>query len=220
MSASHNDARAVRSADANHLDFTSIPLVGLIGVARAAAEGGAKYGRYNYMLGFPVHDLLNHAIRHVVMFLLGDRSEPHLEHAAWGLLAAVQSYALDPDLSAPFLLGPGARLSDVLRARLDAEASDLVARRAAGEFDGAGEWRRWAANFPRWPASLTSGGESLAQGGVAEGVRQAHARSDPARRVDRPRSVLRGLVETLESYAGRLLQCGPKEVTLLPNTVR
>lgn len=134
------DTGAVRSSDAGHLDFASLPLIGLIGVARTATEGGTKYGRYNYMLGMPAHDLLNHSVRHVVLWLLGDRSEPHLEHAAWGLLAAIQSHALDPALSAPHLLGPGATVSPEVKAHLEANAATLAEKRRAGRFDGIGEW--------------------------------------------------------------------------------
>ena len=140
MSDAKPSTGAVRSSDANHLDFASLPLIGLIGVARTAAEGAAKYGRFNYMLGFPVHDLLNHAIRHIVMFLLGDRSEPHLEHAAWGLMAAIQQNTLDPELSAPFLLGPGATLTPAMKANIELNAPDLAARREAGVFAEIGEW--------------------------------------------------------------------------------
>ena len=140
MSDSKQPTGAVRSADANHLDFASLPLIGLIGVARTAAEGAAKYGRFNYMLGLPVHDLLNHAIRHIVMFLLGDRSEPHLEHAAWGLLAAIQSYALDPAFSGLHLLGQGATLTAEVLAHLEREAPLLANGRQAGEFESVGNW--------------------------------------------------------------------------------
>lgn len=132
---------AVRSADANHLDFTSLPLVGLIGVARTASEGGTKYGRYNYMQGMPVHDTLNHSIRHILMYLLGDRSEPHLEHSAWGLLASIQQEALDPSVSKAHLLGPGATITPEVQAYLDANADDLAARRKTGEFASIGEWK-------------------------------------------------------------------------------
>ena len=140
MSDAKQPTGAVRSSDANHLDFASLPLIGLIGVARTAAEGAAKYGRFNYMLGFPVHDLLNHAIRHIVMFLLGDRSEPHLEHAAWGLLAAIQQNALDPEHSAPHLLGPGATLTDAVQQELKKNAPRLASRRKKKDFVVAGSW--------------------------------------------------------------------------------
>jgi len=114
--------------------------VGLIGVARTAAEGAAKYGRLNYVQGLPVHDLLNHTIGHIVQFLLGDRTQPHLEHAAWGVLAAIQSHTLDPDLSSKHLLGPGATLSAANLDHLESQAATLKARREAGEFDDSGSW--------------------------------------------------------------------------------
>lgn len=143
---------AVRSTDANHLDFAALPLIGLIGVARTAAEGGAKYGRFNYMLGFPVHDLLNHAVRHIVMFLLGDRSEPHLEHAAWGLLAAIQQNTLDPGFSASHLLGPGVTLTDEARRHL--AENPPATRPDTVEFQALGNWR--LAELPEIKISLAS----------------------------------------------------------------
>jgi len=131
---------AVRSSDANSLDFTSLPLVGLIGVARTAAEGAEKYGRLNYMRGFTVPDLLNHTIRHITLYLLGDRSEPHLEHSAWGALAAVQSSILDPELSAAHLLGPGAKLSSEALDLMAKNEPALSAARKRGDFAASGAW--------------------------------------------------------------------------------
>ena len=131
---------AVRSSDANHLDFTSIPLVGLIAVARTASEGAAKYGRLNYMRGMEIHDLLNHVFRHTTMYLLGDRSEPHLEHAAWGMMAAVQSSILDPDLSSRHLLARGAKLSQDALHGMDKDDPALAAARSRGDFAESGKW--------------------------------------------------------------------------------
>ena len=133
------DSGAVRSGDAAHLDFTSIPLIGLLAVARTSGEGADKYGRYNYMKGMPVHDLLNHVLRHIILYLLGDRSEPHLPHAAWGLLAAIQSQALDPELSAPHLLSPGATLGPDMKALMESSAPGLKALRESGHFQD-GDW--------------------------------------------------------------------------------
>lgn len=120
---------AVRSADAEGMDFTSLPLIGLLAVARTTAEGAAKYGRFNYLLGMPAHDLLNHAMRHIVLWLLGDRSESHLGHAAWGVLAAIQSDILDPAINAPHLLGPGATLTPAVRSHLAETAAVFAERR-------------------------------------------------------------------------------------------
>jgi len=56
--------------------------------------------------------------QHFVFFLAGDRSEPHLEHAARGLLAAIQSLALDPDLNEADFPGPGCRVTERMAAVL------------------------------------------------------------------------------------------------------
>lgn len=101
------DSGAKRSSDADHLSYVSIPPVGLMLVARVAAEGEARYGRWNYMLGMPASDLLNHAMRHQNLWLSGDRSEAHLAKAAWGLLAACQAEILDPEQDYGNLLSAG-----------------------------------------------------------------------------------------------------------------
>ena len=131
---------AVRSADTQHLDFTSAPLLGFMMVAATAGEGAQKYGRFNYMQGMPVDDTLNHAIRHIFMFLMGDRSEPHLEHAGWGVLNAIQTELLMPEVSASRLLGPGMTIPPAMRDEMDRMAPILAAKRKAGEFAGLGSW--------------------------------------------------------------------------------
>lgn len=130
---------AVRSADVANLSFTSLPIIGLFGLARTAGEGAEKYGRLNYMQGFPVHDLLEHTLSHIFLYVLGDRSEPHLEHAAWGLLVAVQQETLDPELSKPHMLGPGATLTPEVLAELKRMNPILKERRQAGQVNG--EWK-------------------------------------------------------------------------------
>lgn len=89
----------------------------------------------------PVHDYLNHAFRHITLYLLGDRAEPHLEHAAWNCLAAIQSEVLYPELSAPHMLGPGAKLTPEAVAYLESGADERAAARQRGDFATSGEWR-------------------------------------------------------------------------------
>ena len=101
------DTGAVRSSDAEATRYDLISPIGLEAVARTCAEGADKYSDFNWEAGMPVNDLLNHAIRHVYQYLAGDRSEDHLPHAAWGLLAAIHSEALWPHLNAGKLRGPG-----------------------------------------------------------------------------------------------------------------
>lgn len=98
---------AVRSSDAEATRYDLVSPIGLEAVARTCAEGAAKYSDFNWERGMPVHDLLNHSIRHIYQYLAGDRSEDHLPHAAWGLLAAIHSEALWPHLNADTLRGPG-----------------------------------------------------------------------------------------------------------------
>ena len=100
---------AVRSSDAEATRYDLISPIGLEAVARTCAEGAAKYSDYNWEAGMPVGDLLNHALRHIYKYLGGDRSEDHLPHAAWGLLAAIHSEALWPELNDGTLRGPGCK---------------------------------------------------------------------------------------------------------------
>lgn len=93
------ESGAVRSSDAEQTRYDLISPIGLRAVAEACAEGAKKYGDFNWERGMPANDLLNHAIRHVFMFLGGDRSEDHLGHAAWGLLAAIHSLEVWPELN-------------------------------------------------------------------------------------------------------------------------
>ncbi len=90
---------AIRSDTFEEFRYDLVSPIGLREVARACAEGAAKYGDWNWEKGMPAHDLLNHAIAHIYGFLSGDRSEPHLGHAAWNLLAAIHSHELWPHLN-------------------------------------------------------------------------------------------------------------------------
>lgn len=136
-----NPSGAVRSADTDLFSWTSLPMLGLIGVARTAAEGQTKYGRLNYKQGMPVHQYIDHAFHHLALFMAGDRTQPNLEHAAWGILAAIESDLLHPELNAPHLLGPGSTLTPEVLAKLAADAPGLAAKRKAGEFAHIGNWR-------------------------------------------------------------------------------
>jgi hypothetical protein len=100
---------AVRSSTFEEFRYDLVSPIGIREVARACAEGAQKYSDFNWEKGMPVHDLLNHAIAHVYQFLSGDRSEPHLGHAAWNLLAACHSHELWPHLNDGTLRGPGCK---------------------------------------------------------------------------------------------------------------
>ena len=90
---------AKRSSDAEHTRYDLITPVGLAAVAAACAEGAKKYSDFNWERGMPATDLLNHAIRHLYLFLGGDRSEAHLGHAAWNVMGAIHSLEVWPELN-------------------------------------------------------------------------------------------------------------------------
>ena len=91
---------AIRSADAEGTRYDLISPIGLDSVAKACAEGAKQYGDFNWEKGMPATDLLNHALRHIFLFLSGDRSEEHLGHAAWNLLGSIHSLEVWPELNA------------------------------------------------------------------------------------------------------------------------
>jgi Domain of unknown function (DUF5664) len=90
---------ARRSNDADDVRYDLISPIALERVAQTYDKGAKKYGEHNWLRGFPISDLLNHAIRHQYLYLSGDRSEDHLAHAAWGLFAAIHSEVAWPHLN-------------------------------------------------------------------------------------------------------------------------
>jgi hypothetical protein len=73
-----------------------LPPRAVLAVARVMHEGAVKYGDSNWFT-IPVASHLNHAVRHVLLYLSGDRQEKHLEHAACRALMALEKYLRDAD---------------------------------------------------------------------------------------------------------------------------
>lgn len=90
---------AVRSGDANTVMYQLISPIGMRRLAETMKEGFDKYGAYNWERGMPIGDILNHALRHIFIYLSGDRSEDHLAHASWNLFAAMHMEETHPDLN-------------------------------------------------------------------------------------------------------------------------
>lgn len=68
----------------------SFPHGGLLEVAKVIHKGLRRYQADNWRL-IPQNDHIDHALTHVFLFLLGDRSEPHLGHAATRILFALET---------------------------------------------------------------------------------------------------------------------------------
>lgn len=103
---------AVRSSCAEDARYDLVSPIGLEAVARACREGADKYGDFNWEKGMPAHDLLNHALRHIYKWLAGDRSEEHLGHAAWGVMGAIHSMEVWPEINRGTLREAGCRLPE------------------------------------------------------------------------------------------------------------
>lgn len=103
------ESGAVRSSCAEDARYDLVSPIGLEAVARACKEGAEKYGDFNWERGMPAHDLLNHALRHIYKWLGGDRNEEHLGHAAWGVMAAIHSMEVWPELNSGTLRTEGCR---------------------------------------------------------------------------------------------------------------
>lgn len=89
---------AVRSTDADNVRFDLITPIGLRRLAETCAEGAKKYGDFNWQKGIPASEMLNHAIRHVYLWLEGDSEEDHLAHAAWNILGVCHFEEVLPEM--------------------------------------------------------------------------------------------------------------------------
>lgn len=59
----------------------------MLRIATTYGEGAIKYGERNWEKGLPPYDLMNRVFAHLNAFQAGDRSEDHLAHATWNLMA-------------------------------------------------------------------------------------------------------------------------------------
>ena len=89
---------AVRGSDAEGVRFDLITPIGLRRLAETCAEGARKYGDRNWEKGMPATVLLNHAIRHIYLYLAGNRDEDHLAHAAWNILGVCHFEEVMPEM--------------------------------------------------------------------------------------------------------------------------
>jgi hypothetical protein len=125
------DSGARRSRDADSYRYDLITPIGLRRVAATYAEGAGKYAEHNWELGMPIHDLLNHVCKHIYDYLSGDRTEDHLAHGAWGMLAAIHSEEKWPHLNEHHMRGPGCTLTEAMKQELQRQLQQNLARRQA-----------------------------------------------------------------------------------------
>lgn len=82
---------SVRDKRAGKGRFDLLPPHALLRLAQHFENGAAKYGERNWEKGQPLHCYVDSAMRHLVSYLSGDRSEDHMSACAWNVLAFVET---------------------------------------------------------------------------------------------------------------------------------
>lgn len=78
---------AFRAPQKLNVRFDLITPVGLRRLAETYAEGAVKYSDENWLKGIEARNLMNHAMTHINEYMAGDKTEDHLSHAVWNLMA-------------------------------------------------------------------------------------------------------------------------------------
>lgn len=79
------DTGAVRDMQEGKGRFDLVPPLALMRLARHYEAGAKKYGERNWEKGIPNSSFIDSAIRHMMQYLAGDRSEDHLAAAAFNV---------------------------------------------------------------------------------------------------------------------------------------
>lgn len=66
--------------------------------AETYGEGAIKYPPNNWQKGFKESVLINHAMEHLILHCIGDKSENHLAHAMWNIGTLIWVRAHKPEL--------------------------------------------------------------------------------------------------------------------------
>lgn len=77
------------------------PLEAMDRLAATCYEGAVKYGEWNWRKGFPISDLLNHALRHLLCYHQRETvvtDEDDLAHALWNLCVVYEFLERRPEL--------------------------------------------------------------------------------------------------------------------------
>lgn len=94
-----HETGAKRGTDVSGLRFDLLSPIVLMSMAGVFAEGAHKYGDHNYLKGFKFSGLMQHAMNHLMLYMLGDRTEDHLGHAAWNINAMIHFSHTKPEMN-------------------------------------------------------------------------------------------------------------------------
>lgn len=89
---------ATRSTDTEGDRYDLITPFGLQRLARRYGDGAKTHGERNWEQGVPASTTVNHMVRHLFLWLWGDRSDDHLAAVAWGAFALMHYEATAPEM--------------------------------------------------------------------------------------------------------------------------
>lgn len=69
-----------------------IPPIAIRGIARRFEDGLNKYGKANFLKGLPLSCLYDSAMRHLMAWAEGDKTEQHLDAAGWNVVVAIWTH--------------------------------------------------------------------------------------------------------------------------------
>jgi hypothetical protein len=107
-------------------------------LASTCEEGRFKYGEWNWLYGFPLHNPLSHALDHMWAICDAHYEEDDWGHALWNLHAAVHFLLTRPDLIG-LQLDPGYTMTEEIKAELERlrakRAVELARRNSEGHIN-------------------------------------------------------------------------------------
>lgn len=80
---------SLRDTDDGKPDYSLISTHGLTRLAHLMTRGAKKYGKHNWAKGQPVSRFLASAFRHLMQYMMGDRTEDHLAAVAFNVFGII-----------------------------------------------------------------------------------------------------------------------------------
>jgi len=89
---------AVRDRKAGKGRCDLLPGCAILRLARHFENGAKKYGDRNWERGIPISSFIDSALRHIFMYMDGQKQEDHLCAAAWNLICAMATEEKRPSM--------------------------------------------------------------------------------------------------------------------------
>jgi hypothetical protein len=92
------ESGAVRDDSTGKGRFDLLPWAAIHALAKHCERGALHYGERNVDKGIPQHSLIDSGLRHLALYIQGDREPHHLVAALWNIAWAVEQEVKRPQL--------------------------------------------------------------------------------------------------------------------------